>query len=181
VGKDRQGCTRIQRRISVTESPSERRSVHTELGLLRSRIGVRDEKASLGLRAMAGSSTFPGSAGLKNRAQHLGIRRSGRNPIYAHRCGANSLARLLVSASTAAQLAEYTEAPATGRLPLIELMLIIVPPSAPMSRTAAGVCKSTEATLTAKWCEKNLTRKIFVHRFAFLRSDTRAPHIDIAS
>jgi hypothetical protein len=61
MGKDRQGCTRIQRRISVTESPSERHSVHTELGLLRSRIGVRDEKASLGLRAMAGSRTFPGS------------------------------------------------------------------------------------------------------------------------
>ena len=60
TGKDRQGCTGIQRRISVTESPSERHR-HTELGLLRSRIGVRDEKASLGLRAMAGSSTFPGS------------------------------------------------------------------------------------------------------------------------
>jgi hypothetical protein len=61
MGKDRQGCTRIQCRISVTESPSERHSVHTELRLLRSRIGVRDEKASLCLRAMAGSSTFPGS------------------------------------------------------------------------------------------------------------------------
>jgi hypothetical protein len=46
VGKNRKGRTRIQRRISVTESPPERHSVHTELGVLRSRIGVRDEKAS---------------------------------------------------------------------------------------------------------------------------------------
>ena len=35
MGKNRKGRTRIQRRISVTESPPERHGVHTELGVLR--------------------------------------------------------------------------------------------------------------------------------------------------